>query len=329
MSKYINPNLLLETHKITPGSVAWQSPSNLALVKYWGKYGDQLPSNPSLSFTLSSAYTKTRISYKARKTSSTESPVAFYFEEKRNAEFEKRIVGYLSRLEPIFPFLKQLDLKIDSQNSFPHSSGIASSASAMSALALCICELEQLFFNNHDSRDTFIEKASYVARLGSGSASRSVFPKSAVWGKMEGLPESSDTTAIGFAGRLHDVFHDYCNDIVIVSDAPKGVSSSQGHALMEHNPYASVRFVEAKNNLRKLIGILKNGDLQQFVKIVELEALHLHALMMVSNPYYILMHPGTIAVIKAIWRFREQTNIPVCFSLDAGTKCACTLSRRT
>jgi diphosphomevalonate decarboxylase len=33
--------------------ISYEAPSNIALVKYWGKYGNQLPTNASVSFTLS------------------------------------------------------------------------------------------------------------------------------------------------------------------------------------------------------------------------------------------------------------------------------------
>ena len=52
--------------KIKPGHIAWRSPSNIAIVKYWGKYGQQFPANPSLSMTLENAYTETHLFYKPR-----------------------------------------------------------------------------------------------------------------------------------------------------------------------------------------------------------------------------------------------------------------------
>ena len=64
--------------------------------------------------------------------------------------------------------------------------------------------------------------------------------------------------------------------------------------------------------------ILKTGDLEGFIKIVELEALSLHALMMTSNPSYILIKPETLYVINKIIDFREITKTPICFTLDAG-----------
>jgi diphosphomevalonate decarboxylase len=87
---------------------------------------------------------------------------------------------------------------------------------------------------------------------------------------------------------------------------------------MENNPYATVRYEQAKNHLAQLVIALKNGDLDAFIQITELEAMTLHALMMSSSPYFLLLEPNTITLIRKIRSFRENTNIPVCFTLDAG-----------
>ena len=87
---------------------------------------------------------------------------------------------------------------------------------------------------------------------------------------------------------------------------------------MNSNPLSNKRFEQANNNIQRLLSVISSGDLVEFVKIVESEALTLHAMMMTSNPYFILMKPNTISIINSIWEFREETEIPVCFSLDAG-----------
>jgi len=87
---------------------------------------------------------------------------------------------------------------------------------------------------------------------------------------------------------------------------------------MHNHPYAERRFAQAHENLDALISIFKSGDLDAFIKIVESEALTLHAMMMTSMPYFILMKPNTLQIINAIWKFRNETQIPVCFTLDAG-----------
>jgi diphosphomevalonate decarboxylase len=63
---------------------------------------------------------------------------------------------------------------------------------------------------------------------------------------------------------------------------------------------------------------MRNGDVQQFIAIVESEALQLHSMMMTSLPYYVLMRPNTLAIIEKIWQFRESSGLPLCFTLDAG-----------
>jgi diphosphomevalonate decarboxylase len=67
-----------------------------------------------------------------------------------------------------------------------------------------------------------------------------------------------------------------------------------------------------------MINVLKNGDLDEFISISESEALTLHAMMMTSNPYFILMKQGTLSTIEKIWSFRRESKIPLSFTLDAG-----------
>ncbi|NNG09459.1 MAG: diphosphomevalonate decarboxylase, partial [Arenibacter sp.] len=98
----------------------------------------------------------------------------------------------------------------------------------------------------------------------------------------------------------------------------KQVSSTLGHNLMHNHPYAEQRFDQAHKNLTNLQSVIKEGNLLEFIKIVESEALTLHAMMMTSMPYFILMKPNTLAIINKIWAFREASKTHVCFTLDAG-----------
>jgi diphosphomevalonate decarboxylase len=70
--------------------------------------------------------------------------------------------------------------------------------------------------------------------------------------------------------------------------------------------------------MKQLIPVLESGDLDAFVRIVEKEALSLHAMMLTSEPYFILMRPNTLEIIERIWSFRRQTGSKLCFTLDAG-----------
>ena len=288
------------------GIVRWQSPSNIALVKYWGKKGKQLPQNPSISFTLSNCRTETSVSYVPAETFGLD----FRFDGKEAPEFQSKIQDFLTAHLNSFPSLTKLHLQIDSHNTFPHSSGIASSASSMSALVMCLLDI--------DSSIIDLKQASSLSRLASGSACRSLFSKMALWGATEAFHGSSDEYAISLEQEIHPVFKTYRDSILIVSDAKKAVSSRAGHALMDSNPYAETRYAVAKRNIADLLTALKAGDLERFIQITESEAMQLHALMMCSEHSFILMKPNTLRIINNLLEFRKETDIPVCFTLDAG-----------
>ncbi|MBT8233112.1 MAG: diphosphomevalonate decarboxylase [Saprospiraceae bacterium] len=296
------------------GTVSWKCPSNIALVKYWGKFGRQYPKNPSISFTLNASHTITEVQYNYDENRSTPA-LSFLFEGFSNQKFAKKIEQFLNGIVDIFPLVKNLELNINSRNSFPHSSGIASSASSMAALAMCLVSIEKEI-KGLESID--LNKASLIARLGSGSACRSVFPKIAVWGENKIIKGSSNDYAIPYYKDIHPIFLSFRDDILIVSHKEKSVSSRAGHALMNDNPYANTRFLQANNHLDVLVNAMKDGDLDTFGMIVEKEALTLHALMMASEPPYILLEPNTINIIRQVQKFRKNTMVPVYFTLDAG-----------
>ena len=293
------------------GTVKWQSPSNIALVKYWGKKGVQLPQNPSISFTLSNCRTETEISFDV----SGRFSLRFLFEGKENQAFAAKIEKFLLDHVADFPWLNRMSLNMESSNTFPHSSGIASSASSMSALVLCLLDIDRML---KGEAEIDLQKASCLARIASGSASRSVFPMMALWGKTDALATSSDEYAVSLENQINPIFKTYCDSILIVSDAAKSVSSRAGHSLMENNPYAAARYAQANRNIENLLAALRDGDLETFIEITESEAMQLHALMMCSTPSFILMKPNTLNIISEIRRFRETTQIPLCFTLDAG-----------
>lgn len=295
------------------GKVQWKSPSNIALIKYWGKHGIQLPSNPSISFTLDHCHTDTTLAFK----NDGKGEVKFFFEGKEAPAFAEKSMKFLDKIQNYVPFLESLSLEIHTQNSFPHSSGIASSASGMSALALGILSIEKEL-NPELSDDVFAKKASFLARIGSGSASRSTEGGLVVWGQHEAIKESSDLYAIRYNEEVASVFETYQDVVLLVDRGQKKVSSTVGHSLMHSNPFSEQRFEFARKNMSVLKGILKEGNLDEFNALVEREALMLHALMMSSEPYFILFKPNTLSIIEKIWEFREATQLPVSFTLDAG-----------
>ena len=301
---------------INSSSYTWQTPSNIALVKYWGKSIPQIPKNASISFTLNNCHTITTIDF-TKKEKSQSVDFDLFFEGKQKDEFKPKIAEFFNRIQEYCPYIFHYKMTINSENSFPHSSGIASSASGLSAIAMCLMSLEQELVTGLTS-EYIIKKASFLAKLGSGSASRSIEGPLVVWGKHPEIDGSSDLFGVKFSKKVHPIFSNYQDVILLVDKGEKQVSSTVGHNLMHNHPFAENRFQQANENLTKMSKILQNGDIKSFINLVESEALTLHAMMLTSNPYFILMKPNTLEIINKIWQFRETTNSNICFTLDAG-----------
>lgn len=298
------------------GNYAWKSPSNIALVKYWGKSEPQIPKNASLSFTLSQSHTVTRIFFE-KKTASEERRLEIFLDGALKDSFRPKVAGFIERINAYVPYLDFYHISVQTHNTFPHSSGIASSASGLSAISLCIMSLEKEL-NPGMSDSSFKQKASFLSRLGSGSACRSIEGEIVVWGKHASVQNSSDLIGVKVTDDIHPVFHQFQDTILLVDEGEKEVSSSLGHNLMIDHPYAKERFKQANENLKKLLPVLSSGDLDEFNRIVESEALSLHAMMMTSQPSFILMKPNTLNIIEKIREFRNKSHIDLCFTLDAG-----------
>lgn len=290
---------------------SWRCPSNIALVKYWGKRGKQLPANASLSFTLADLYTETTLSC----VPDEHIGVMVLLEGVHQPSFEPKIVQFLDRIVHLLPWVAAHRFVVETRNNFPHSSGIASSASGMGAIALCLADLDA----RRTGGELDLNLASNLARLGSGSACRSVLGAASMWGEHPDYPQSSDEHAVPVDDLLHDSFQGWMDAVMLVETGSKSVSSTQGHELLNDHPYAASRFLEANRNMSRLKKYLQDGDVSHFITLVESEALQLHAMMMCSNPSYMLMQPETLNIIKKVRDFREQTQIPVVFTLDAGS----------
>ncbi|MDT0606703.1 diphosphomevalonate/mevalonate 3,5-bisphosphate decarboxylase family protein [Croceitalea rosinachiae] len=299
------------------GKVSWKAPSNIALVKYWGKKENQIPANPSISFTLDACTTRTTLSYSKLNRASDNFSFDLFFEGKKKEDFKPKINTFFQRIEKYIPFLKSYHFKIETSNSFPHSSGIASSASGMAALALCLMSIEKQI-NPQIKNTYFNQKASFLARLGSGSACRSIEGNLIQWGDYKAIPESSNLFGVKYPFEVHPNFKNFHDTILLVHKGQKTVSSTVGHELMHNHPFAQERFKQAHTNLDTLKEVISSGDLEKFIEVVESEALTLHAMMMTSLPYFLLMKPNTLEIINRIWSFRQATKTPICFTLDAG-----------
>ena len=143
-------------------------------------------------------------------------------------------------------------LEINTKNTFPHSSGIASSASGMSALSLCIMSLEKEITKEDFSGNFFFLKASFLSRIGSGSACRSVYGGFNIWGKHEDFEQSSDLFSLQLNQSISTEFENFQDTILLVDENQKDVSSSAGHSLMDNHPFSVDRYMIANKNTSAL-----------------------------------------------------------------------------
>ena len=304
-----------ENFTINNQTVSESCPSNIALIKYWGKYENQIPANPSISYTLNHCKTNTTMEFFAEEPFSVQTYLAGNEEKK----FAEKIEKYFKNIEQYLPWVLKGKYIIKTENTFPHSSGIASSASGFGAIAKCLMSLDVQFSNENQESSFILKKASFLARLGSGSACRSLYEGLVVWGKTDEVENSSDLFAVQYPNEeIHPIFKNFNDWVLLIHEGEKSVSSTVGHGLMNTNPYAERRFQEAHENFKILKEILKTGDMESFIKLVEHEALTLHAMMMMSEPAFILMKTQTLEVINKIWEFRRITGLALFFTLDAG-----------
>jgi diphosphomevalonate decarboxylase len=92
---------------IESGRVTWESPSNIALVKYWGKKEGQIPANPSISFTLNTSKTKTTLSY-SKKEDQSNFDFEVYLDGVKKDDFKPKIQTFFERIELYLPFFESV-----------------------------------------------------------------------------------------------------------------------------------------------------------------------------------------------------------------------------
>ena len=281
----------------------WESPSNIAFVKYWGKIGHQIPANPSYSMTLKNCVTKTSLHV----TPASALKVDLYLEDRPEPKFAQKIQTYLEGLS--LPALSKLHFEVRTSNSFPHGAGIASSASGLSAFVLGLTEyIHQGLELPLDS--VFYERAGHLSRLASGSACRSLYGGFTSWGDHSNFFATPET--------VHPTLAKLKDAVVVVSCKEKAVSSRAGHDRMKEHFFAEARFTQAKANYKNLKLAMNSGDFSQVGLILENEALSLHAMMMTAPEAFTLLRPESLGAMEMVRAFRMDSKIPVYFTLDAG-----------
>ncbi|MBP9708258.1 MAG: diphosphomevalonate decarboxylase [Oligoflexales bacterium] len=296
-----------------PHDVTVIAPSNIALIKYWGKDDATCnwPANSSLSMTLKNSCTTTRIS------SSNSDNHELYFDGQKldvNNSFAQKTWAQLERIRQYLnPNQSLTPLCIESKNSFPSGCGIASSASSMAALTL------GLYYFLSDDRNFIYHKdvaklqnLADLARRGSGSACRSLLGGFVKWERGDN-PNAQRVAPLinGFSETIADT-------IVVISDETKSISSTEAHRYVKSSPLFTTRIAGISERLKLIEYSIEHGDWSEIGPWIEQEALDIHLLSMTATPAISYLSQNSWDFLVWLRNYRRDTSIPVFFTIDAG-----------
>ncbi len=273
--------------------------SNIALVKYWGKRDPHLnlPATGSLSITLDALDTVTTV------VPDDQIPVDQLTLNDQPAD-STRLSAWLDRWRELAG--QPIRFRVISRNSFPTAAGLASSASAYAALAIALDQALGLGLPP--------DRLSELARLGSGSAARSIFGGFVEMARGE-RPDGRDAVA----RQLHGPQHWPLAVVVAVTDErPKSVSSTDGmNHTMQTSPYYPAWIEQVERDLNAARQIIAERDFERLAGLAEGSALAMHASALAARPGVIYFQPATLACIERVRSLRAD-GIGVCFTIDAG-----------
>lgn len=269
--------------------------TNIALIKYWGKKDNELkiPHNSSLSMTLDQFYTDTWVEYDATLTEDIFILDGYGVEGKE----KDRVVWYMNELRKRYPL--PYFARIHSTNFVPKAAGLASSASAFAALAKAATL-------NLDLSD---EEVSRCARLGSGSASRSIYGGFVKWNR-----GSNDLDSFA-EPIIMKPWPEFRMIVCILNDQEKPFLSSQAmNTTVEESVYYPAWVEQTEQDIINLESALKEHDIWTVGAIAQQNALRMHASLMAVNMWY--FEPQTVEIMNKVRKI--QKTVPAFFTMDAG-----------
>jgi diphosphomevalonate decarboxylase len=282
-----------------PSKIVANACPNIAFIKYWGNRDHHLriPANGSLSMTLGGLITESSVELLEV---GADDILTLNGEKKGGPELA-RVSSFLSVVREIAG--RDEAARVESKNNFPTGAGIASSASAFSALALAASKAYSL--------DLTPRELSKLARRGSGSAARSIFG-----GYVE--MKTGDSDAEAFATPFLPPDHWKLEDWVTVIDrSHKATGSSDGHLLADTSPIQSARVQDTQRRLEACKHALLNRDFANFAEVVEQDTNLMHAVMITSSPGLIYLQPASLMIMRAVQTWRRE-GIDACYTIDAG-----------
>lgn len=276
-----------------------QAPANIAFIKYWGKKDAQLriPLNDSISMNVSAAYCLTTVEFSARYTKDTIELIGGVFSDTER----KRITTHLDRIRATAGISQ--GARVVTKNSFPKSAGIASSASGFAALTLAAASATGLSLPERE--------LTILARLGSGSAARSIPDGFVRWQTGESSDES-------YAYSLYPpAYWDMRDILAIVSSADKEVSSTDAHEGAETSPRLPARLAAIPARIARITEAFARKDFVAFGETLEEDCLDMHAVAQSQTPPLVYFTDTTRALFAAVAQWRGE-GVSVYATVDAG-----------
>lgn len=295
--------LLPETLVASEESVEVFAPANIALCKYWGKRNDEihLPNTSSLSISLGKVGTWTRIS---------PSPEGFdeLIFNGTHVGLDTPLAHRIFRFVDYFRRKQIIPLVIETRNDLPTAAGLATSASGFAALVKALNEYFALTMSP--------EQLSICARIGSGSASRSIYDGFVRWNRGtqdDGMDSFAEPIAVDT-----DYWQQLRIGVVIVDSNEKHLSSREGmFQTVESSILYDAWSMQVTRDLEEIEEALASNDFTRLGQATEHNALSMHATMLSAWPPVMYWQPKTLEIMQRVWELRRE-GIELYFTIDAG-----------
>ncbi len=276
------------------------APTDIAFVKYWGRKDEilRLPTNASIAMVLDSNLTTTTVEFDEK----YEEDFIMINKEHLFDEVD-RVVKHLDRIRQMAGI--KMKAKVVSENNFPTSTGLSSSASGFAALTLAGTKAAGL--------DLDLKELSILSRQGSGSSCRTV-----INGGFVEWMDANDTES-SYAVQIFPSNHWPLVDVVaVVSKDRKRIPTSEGQTYAQTSPFFETRMSYIKNKVEICKGILAEKNFQKLGEFIELEAMELHSIMLTSTPILMYWTPESLKIMQAVQIWRDSENIEAYFTVNTG-----------
>jgi diphosphomevalonate decarboxylase len=286
------------------------SAPNIALIKYWGNRNNalRLPAADSLSITLDQPTVEVVV-----KKAEIFSAMSFAADGSERILSEKESARLLQHFNSVQKYVHEGGLgkilpeavSVEIHSKIPTGVGLASSAAVFSALA----EGYAGFIPGTSRRDI-----SVLARLGSGSASRSVYG-----GFVAMIAGEGDGVSASYAQQVVPESHWKLYDVIVVpSHSEKETGSTEGHALAQTSPLFEKRIFDIGSRQQQCIDAILSKDFQKLQRASEEDNADMHAVMRSSTPSLEYLSEKTYEIVRGIEELRAKTGLAVLYTMDAG-----------